>query len=278
MTMDEFVDATIDVWDIPAESATRVGHPAPFPVALPRRLIELYTYRGDLVLDPFMGSGSTAVAAVRTERHYVGFDTDEIYVKLAEDRAAAERLGSVSSAATRPARQRVTVSPGRTRPPAADTSSEEHAVTLGQRARELAYRALASSGFEDIERKVAYRGLGLTVDFRARDASGGLGLFELSGAYSTTRPGLRRPDVLWKALGKASVLHEARARDPRGDGLGPLILLSTDIPSPRSEGGRALRAVMGDDHSGPVFDVLELLDPECTERLRTYARATHLTG
>ena len=58
ITMDEFVDATIDVWDIPTESATRVGHPAPFPVELPRRLIELYTYRGDLVLDPFMGSGS----------------------------------------------------------------------------------------------------------------------------------------------------------------------------------------------------------------------------
>ena len=75
--MDEFIDATIDVWDIPTESATRIGHPAPFPVELPRRLIELYTYRGDLILDPFMGSGSTAVAAVRTERHYIGFDTDD---------------------------------------------------------------------------------------------------------------------------------------------------------------------------------------------------------
>ena len=55
--MDDFVDATTDVWDIPAESATRVGHPAPFPIELPQRLIELYTYRGDLVLDPFIGSG-----------------------------------------------------------------------------------------------------------------------------------------------------------------------------------------------------------------------------
>ncbi len=66
--------------DIPTESATRIGHPAPFPVELPRSTIELYTYRGDLVLDPFMGSGSMAVAAVRTERHYIGFDTDEGYV------------------------------------------------------------------------------------------------------------------------------------------------------------------------------------------------------
>jgi DNA modification methylase len=83
---DEFLEATIDVWDLPTESAKRVGHPAPFPVDLPRRLIELYTYRGDLVLDPFMGSGTTALAAVRTDRHYVGFDTEQSYVDLAEQR------------------------------------------------------------------------------------------------------------------------------------------------------------------------------------------------
>ncbi|MEL7210528.1 MAG: site-specific DNA-methyltransferase, partial [Actinomycetota bacterium] len=76
VTKDEFMEATLDVWELPAESATRVGHPAPFPVELPERLIELYTYEGDLVLDPFMGAGTTAVAAVRTGRHYVGYDTD----------------------------------------------------------------------------------------------------------------------------------------------------------------------------------------------------------
>jgi site-specific DNA-methyltransferase (adenine-specific) len=83
---DEFLQATIDVWEIPSESATRIGHPAPFPVALPRRLIELYTYREDLILDPFIGSGSTAVAAVGSGRHYVGFDTDALYLELAEQR------------------------------------------------------------------------------------------------------------------------------------------------------------------------------------------------
>lgn len=88
---DEFLDATLDVWEIPPESATRVGHPAPFPVDLPRRLIELYTYRGDLVLDPFMGSGTTAVAAVATDRRYVGFDTDPAYVELAEQRISRLR-------------------------------------------------------------------------------------------------------------------------------------------------------------------------------------------
>lgn len=85
---DEFLTGTIDVWEMPTASATRVGHPAPFPVELPRRLIELYTYKGDLVLDPFIGSGTTAVAAVESSRHYVGFDTDQSYIDLARERLA----------------------------------------------------------------------------------------------------------------------------------------------------------------------------------------------
>lgn len=89
---EEFLESTIDIWELPTARATSVGHPAPFPVDLPRRLIELYTYRGDLVLDPFIGSGTTAVAAVETGRHYIGFDTEETYVDLARDRIAT--LGS----------------------------------------------------------------------------------------------------------------------------------------------------------------------------------------
>ena len=91
ITAEEFMAATLDVWDIPPESAKRIGHPAPFPVALPRRLIELYTWPGDLVLDPFMGSGSTAVAAAETGRSYVGFDADPGYAAMARQRAAAAR-------------------------------------------------------------------------------------------------------------------------------------------------------------------------------------------
>ena len=86
---EDFLEATIDIWEIKAASATRVGHPAPFPVELPQRLIELYTYRNDLVLDPFIGSGTTALAAVNTERHYVGFDTEESYIELARRRLSA---------------------------------------------------------------------------------------------------------------------------------------------------------------------------------------------
>jgi site-specific DNA-methyltransferase (adenine-specific) len=86
---EEFLEATLDVWEIGSESARKIGHPAPFPIALPRRLIELYTYRSDLVLDPFVGSGTTAVAAIETGRHYVGFDTDDSYLAIARERIAA---------------------------------------------------------------------------------------------------------------------------------------------------------------------------------------------
>jgi DNA modification methylase len=90
ITREEFMQNTLDVWEIPPERATRVGHPAPFPVELPARLIQLYTYRGDVVLDPFIGSGTTAVAALRAGRHYVGYDLDSSYIQLAERRVASE--------------------------------------------------------------------------------------------------------------------------------------------------------------------------------------------
>ena len=83
---DSFLEFTRSVWQFPTESAKRVGHPAPFPVELPRRLIELYTFEGDVVLDPFMGSGSTAIAARNSGRHYVGYEIDQTYVELAQAR------------------------------------------------------------------------------------------------------------------------------------------------------------------------------------------------
>ncbi len=73
-----------DVWWMTTESG--IDHPAPFPVELPRRLIKLYTQPGDLVLDPFMGAGTTAVAAVQTDRHYIGYDVSEDYCARARAR------------------------------------------------------------------------------------------------------------------------------------------------------------------------------------------------
>lgn len=87
---DEFMSATTSIWTIGTASAKRIGHPAPFPLQLPRRLIDLYTFAGDLVLDPFIGSGSTAIAAKQAGRHYVGYDTNVDYIELARKRIAAE--------------------------------------------------------------------------------------------------------------------------------------------------------------------------------------------
>ncbi len=92
ITPEQFRAWTLDTWRIAPERATRVGHPAPFPVELPRRLIELLTYKGDLVVDPFVGSAQTAIACLQTQRRYIGFDTDADYIALGERRVAAERL------------------------------------------------------------------------------------------------------------------------------------------------------------------------------------------
>ena len=86
ISRDEFLEYTKSVWTFSAESARKVGHPAPFPVELPYRLIQLYTFEEEVVLDPFMGSGQFAIAAIKTKRHYVGYDINEGYVKLAERR------------------------------------------------------------------------------------------------------------------------------------------------------------------------------------------------
>lgn len=86
ISKEEFLEYTKSVWTFAAEPATKVGHPAPFPVELPYRLIQLYTFEGEVVLDPFMGSGQTAIAAVKTHRHYIGYDINEGYVNLANRR------------------------------------------------------------------------------------------------------------------------------------------------------------------------------------------------
>ena len=89
----EFLELTKSVWTFGTESARKVGHPAPFPVELPRRLIQLYTFEGDVVLDPFMGSGQTAIAAAQAGRHYVGYEISEEYAALAERRIAGSARG-----------------------------------------------------------------------------------------------------------------------------------------------------------------------------------------
>ncbi|MFZ5857497.1 MAG: DNA-methyltransferase [Chloroflexota bacterium] len=89
ISKEEFLEFTKSVWTFGAESARKIGHPAPYPVELPYRLIQLYTFSGEVVLDPFMGSGQTALAAHKTGRHFVGYELNEEYRALALKRIAA---------------------------------------------------------------------------------------------------------------------------------------------------------------------------------------------
>lgn len=86
ITRDDFLSWTKSVWTFPTESAKKIGHPAPFPIELPHRLINLYTYEEDVVLDPFCGSGTTCIAAIQNNRNYIGYDIVEEYVDLSNKR------------------------------------------------------------------------------------------------------------------------------------------------------------------------------------------------
>ena len=82
----DFLELTKSLWRFPTESASKIGHPAPFPVELARRCIQLYTYSNEIVLDPFMGSGTTAVASILSNRQYLGYETNQEYVDLSLNR------------------------------------------------------------------------------------------------------------------------------------------------------------------------------------------------
>ncbi len=86
ISKDQFMEWTKSIWTMNTESARRIGHPAPFPEELPYRLIQLYSFKGDIILDPFMGSGTTAVSALKTDRKFVGYDISKEYIDLAEKR------------------------------------------------------------------------------------------------------------------------------------------------------------------------------------------------
>jgi len=256
LSRDEFMEATTDVWDIPSEQATRVGHPAPFPVALPERLIHLFTYEGDLVLDPFVGSGSTAVAAVRTGRHFVGYDTDEGYVRRAEQRVEEARRRNGQPG---PGIVLLPSAPNRASNPS-DDNDVARALAAGTASREVAEIALRHAGFEALETDVrlAY---GLKLAFRARDHDGQLWLFDLAGGFTTLRPGLQRSDVLWKTIGKLAVVRELEPKVP-------LVLLTTGLPGRGTSLRKALDAVVGIER--PITAVIDLSSADDRARLRRW--------
>jgi site-specific DNA-methyltransferase (adenine-specific) len=207
-----------------------VHHPAPFPVALPERLILLYTYEDDLVLDPFMGSGSTLVAAAQHRRRYVGYDLDPEYVDLARSRVDDATVAI---------------------PP----------TDGGKAAAAFAGELIEQAGFTITGRNCKLRGTGVTVPYIATDVGGHVWYFDVSGAFTSARAGLRRTDTLWKALGRAAVLNA----DP--DHILPIIFLTTDLPPRGSAGHLALRAGRG----RMFVDAVEMQSAEHFARLAQYA-------
>jgi len=265
MTREDFMEDTLDVWEIPPESATRVGHPAPFPVELPARLIDLYTYRDDLILDPFVGSGSTAVAAVRTGRHYVGYDLDGSYITLAEQRVADER--TAGGRAGSPVRVRLPAggpdaagSAARPATPGGATRAVVGAVRQGRSAKEIARMLIEAAGFTDLREDVRQPG-GIEVPFTALDSRGRRWLFDVAGGFTSHRAGLKRTDTLWRAVGRAAVLREV------GDA--PLVVLSAALPG-RGPAADALGRIVGPGR--PVQAVIDLLDPGAARTLAELCR------
>ncbi len=272
ISRDEFLEATTDLWELPPASATSVGHPAPFPIELPQRLIELYTYEDDLVLDPFMGAGTTGIAAVRTGRSYVGFETDQAYIDLSNQRIEAElstaRTDSprVQLPALKPAKSMDT-SASETGDPSDNESDGGRlavAVQEGRQAKALAQILLEESGFVDIRSDVKFPKLGIELSFSATDQTGHKWAFDVSGGFTTSRSGLKQADNVWRALGKAAVLNASEESLP-------LILLTSDKPARRTPGDRAVQTALGPDQ--PIHDVIELLDPDDQGRLAEYGHS-----
>ncbi len=271
ITADDFMEATLDVWRIDSESARRVNHPAPFPIGLPQRLINLYTYRGDVVLDPFLGSGTTVVAAERTGRSGIGFDLDPAYVDIARSRVERERRRRFAPP----------VEVGTEEPLPLDLtdlaeqrmeSFQARATKEGKKAHDLAAQVLERAGFTIVEDKPKVRGAGVQFDFIVCAAGGRHWYVDVSGAFTTVRPGLMRTDTLWKALGR---IHVVKQLVDDATDRPEILILTSNLPKSGSEGAKALRA------AGPssVFDAIEMFDEDEHEdrlngvqRLERYAR------
>ena len=232
-TNDEFLDATLDVWRFAPESAKRVSHPAPFPIELPERLIHLFTYEGDVVLDPFCGSGTTLVAAARTGRRGVGFDTDPTYVAISNERATGEEAT-----------------------PVGDDAPYRRALASGKAMSALTESVLGDAGFELDGRNVRLKGTGVSADLVVRDRNGVRWFVEVVGGFTVAPGGLSRMDAVFRSLGRAALLEAA--------GYGPRLLLTSQLPAAGTEADLALRTA-----APKLFEaVLGVLDDDTPAALK----------
>jgi site-specific DNA-methyltransferase (adenine-specific) len=204
VSTDDFMNLTLDVWPIPPESAKRVGHPAPFPIELPEQLIRLFTYEDDLVLDPFVGSGSALVAAKRLGRRYIGYDLDADYLAVARERLASTE---------------------RVEEPAGDVN-----------AHQLSREVLEAADFTVVRESYRVPKAGVIVNFQAKDGAGREWLFHVAGPFTSHRPGLLKMDAVWRALGVASAVRGRLGPDAR------LVVLAPSLPKRPSEGDTVMRS------------------------------------
>ena len=214
---DDFLSLTLDTWSIPPESARRIGHPAPFPVELPAKLIRLYTFKDDLILDPFMGSGSTLVAASQLQRRFVGYDLDPDYVAIARRRVEQEGQPL-------------------------DLADE------GLSATALAKDLIEEAGFEIVATNKRIPATGVSVDFVLLDAAKRSWYVDVAGASTQDRGGLTRLDETLRALGRAAAIRGRIEPDAR------IALMTSQIPDLKSESGMALRSA-GPALLDDVFDL-----------------------
>jgi site-specific DNA-methyltransferase (adenine-specific) len=234
ISTDDFLTLTLDVWSIPPESARRIGHPAPFPIELPAQLIRLLTFKDDLVLDPFMGSGSTLVAASLLSRRFAGYDLDPEFVELARTRVHQEGTP-------------------------VPTINDE-GLSLGA----LCEHALETAGFQIVAKEKRIPKTALNVDVVVSDRAETPWYIEIAGTASAHRPGLSRQETVVRSLGRISALRGRLGDDTR------FLLLCAAPPEPKSEADTVLRAA----GPSQVFDVINVLDSDSLYRLAEYAKGS----
>jgi len=249
LSTDDFLELTLDVWSIPPESARRVGHPAPFPVELPEQLIRLYSFADDLVLDPFMGSGSTLVAASKLGRRFIGYDLDVAFVDLARARVEAEGAPIAVASGDR-------------------TTQQRHVASAeGRSAVAVCLEALSAAGFTTTATDVRIPKSGLSIAATVEDATRTPWQIEVAGSFTSHRGGLTRADVVLKTLGRLNVLRGRLGPQAR------LLVVTCERPGHRSEAENLLRA------AGPdaFFDVIDVFDDDDLIRLRHYGSESAMT-
>ena len=254
---DEFMESTLDVWHFASESAKRVGHPAPFPVALPERLIHMHTYANDLVLDPFLGSGSTLVAAARTGRRYVGYDLDPAYCELAKSRVA-EELAELNADKISLWVNHPTDDHGARDPVMKARNTAEALVAQfideGLSTNEMAKRVLHAAGFTMEKSDVRIPDTGMIVPFVVRDGEGAQWHIDLCGTNIASRGGLNRLDTTWRAIARGSILE--------GVGTKRLLMLTPKMARPKSEQDRLICGWLSTRNSATFHaQLIDISDP-----------------